>query len=142
MSRVITSQSNKSDKGLNDPTLERDIGEILKQYFLRDAFFDISANVPILIYFFVYGMPRTDEEIELANEDSYFKIFMLLKTLRLFHVYEVVQTLNRLLEKLADIFYLHRYLFKNLLSWAVAGGKFLLFVHYYACGWIYMQIWK
>ena len=54
-------------------------------------------------------------EIEEADENNYFKAFMLLKTLRLFHVYEVVQTLDRVLENLADIFYLHRYLFKNLL---------------------------
>ena len=64
---------------------------------------------------------------------------MVFQTLRLFHIYEVVQTLNRLLEKLADIFYLQSYLFKNLFTWGVTATKFLLFVHYFACGWIWMQ---
>ena len=80
-------------------------------YFIRDAFFDISANVPILVYILIKGLPRTEEEIEEANKNYIFTTFMLLKTLRLFHVYEVVQTLRRVMTLLADIFYLHRYLF-------------------------------
>ena len=63
---------------------------------------------------------------------------MALKTLRVFHVYEVVETLDRVIEKLADIFYTNRYLFQNIKSWAVAGIKFWLFVHYYACGWVWI----
>ena len=70
--------------------LERDICKIIKMYFIRDAFFDITANVPILAYILIKGQPQTSEEIEAANENYVFMTFMLLKTLRLFHVYEVI----------------------------------------------------
>ena len=59
-------------------------------YFIRDAFFDITANVPILVYILIKGVPRTSEEIEAANSNYVFMTFMLLKTLRLFHAYEVI----------------------------------------------------
>ena len=37
---------------------------------------------------------------------------------------------------LADIFYLHRYLFKNLYKWFIAAIKFIMSIHYFACIWI------
>ena len=46
------------------------------------------------------------------------------------------------MQKLAEIFILNRHMFMNLLSWIVATLKFLLFVHYYACGWLWMQNYK
>ena len=67
---------------------------------------------------------------------------MALKLLRLYHFTDVTAALRRLMEKLSDIFYLHRYLFVNLLSWFKAGLLFLLFVHYFACGWIMIYYYK
>ena len=42
------------------------------------------------------------------------------------------------MDKLADIFYLHRYMFSNLLLWFIIVLKFLLTMHYFACGWLWM----
>ena len=123
---------------MKDPLLERDICKIIKQYLIRDAFFDITANVPILVYTIIYGMPRTNEEIEEADSSTLFRVLMFLKILRLFHVYEVIQTLDRLMTKLAEIFYVNRHIFMNILSWVIAIIKFLLCMHYYACVWLWL----
>lgn len=61
-----------------------------------------------------------------------------LKFFRLLHADEVIDSLRRFMNKLADIFYLYRYMFDNLVSWIKAAITFLLFVHYFACGWIYI----
>ena len=65
-----------------------------------------------------------------------------LKMLRFLHIDEVNVTLKRLMDTLADIFYMHRYLFYNLNKWLLAGAKFVLAVHYFACGWIMIYISK
>ena len=92
------------------------------------------ANLPILVYLLTQR-----ENIKQAQESQLFNVCMALKTLRLFHIHEVTETLGRLVNKLADIFYLRRYLFFNLLKWILAGMKFVLSVHYFACGWIMIQ---
>lgn len=122
--------------------LERDISKIFKAYFTREAFFHIVANVPILVYTLYMGNPQTMTEIENARESLLYRTLMALKTFRLFHVLVVIKTIDRLMQKLADVFYLHRYMFMNLLSWFKATLKFLLFVHYYACGWLLLQHFK
>ena len=65
-----------------------------------------------------------------------------IKILRFIHIYSVLQSLRYLVDELGEIFYLHRYMFVNLLSWTCAGLKFMLSVHYLSCGWIYIEIAK
>ena len=126
----------KDLKDLEDPMLHRDIVYIIKNYFKQEAWFDIAANGPILLYIFAYGKPSTEEEIEEVQLDVLFVTCMAFKTLRLYHVKEVTDAFRRLIDFLSDIFYLHRYFFVNLQSWVFASIKFLMTVHYFACGWI------
>ena len=70
---------------LYDSKLERDIFVLTKNYIKRSAVFDILANFPVAIYFFLYGMPSELEEIEEASQDPIFTTVMAFKTLRLFH---------------------------------------------------------
>ena len=79
--KTIIARANKGSSGLDDPLLERDICKIVRAYFLRDAVFDIAANVPILIYVLIHGNPTTAAEIEEASENTLFMVLMLLKTL-------------------------------------------------------------
>ena len=66
----------------------------------------------------------------------------LLKFLRFFHIYSVLQSLGYLVDELGDIFYLHKYMFVNILSFMTADLKLILSLHYLACGWIYIEIYK
>ena len=99
------------------------------------AVFDILGNFPILFYHIFLGFPTEDFS-------NWFKLYMALKTLRLFQVKRVTDTLKRLMEMLSDIFFLKRYMFNNVLSWIMASFKFLLTIHYFACLWIYVTSFK
>ena len=127
---------NKGKKDLTDPLLQRDIRVLAVRYFKREAWFDIFANFPIIVYLIVNGYPQSEEEIDNLSTDVVFISCMALKTLRLYHVKEVTDAFRRLIDKLADIFYLKRYLFVNFQSWTLASIKFLMTVHYFSCGWI------
>ena len=50
--------------------------------------------------------------------------------------------MNRLFNILADIFYLYKYHLMNIKAWILAAIKFLLFIHYFSCGWIYIYMLK
>ena len=126
--------ANRSNEGLDDPVLQRDIVIIMKNYLFGDCFIDIMANIPIITYFVINGFEK--------SESNGFTWCMGLKTLRLFHADEVLDVLKRIMDILSNIFYLHRYLFSNLYTWIVAGMKFLLFIHYYACFWVYVVYLK
>ena len=67
---------------------------------------------------------------------------MTLKIFRLLHVYNVVNTLKYVMEIASEISFNQRYRFVNFLSWTLAGLKFLLALHYFACGWIWMYKYK
>ena len=69
-------------------------------------------------------------------DDKIFLACMAVKCLRLWHAGAVGDSVRRLMDLLADIFYLKRYVFDNLNRWLMAGLKFVLAVHYFACGWI------
>ena len=112
--------------------MQRDVCILLLRYIKKDAIIDILANVPILYYFGAQDAETTNELLE----DHFFVVCMAMKTLRLWHAGAVADTVRRLMDVLADIFYLKRYVFDNLNRWIMAGMKFLVAVHYFACVWI------
>ena len=67
---------------------------------------------------------------------------MAFKILRLAHLDEVQDAFCRLFDMLGDIFYLNKYMFENVLSWFLTGLKFLLCIHYLACGWVIINLVK
>ena len=139
---MLINKSQKEAHGLDDPKYERNWKELFKNYFMRDAWIDILANIPIVLYFIVWGYPTTEEEVYEFDDYKLFWLCMGLKTLRLFHIDETIDVLKRIIEKLADIFYLYRYFFENLLSWALAGMLLFMSMHYMACIWILISIMK
>ena len=58
---LLQQQVSNTNEFLYDPKLERDIGVLTVKYLQRAAIFDILANFPVTIYFFLYGMPETAE---------------------------------------------------------------------------------
>lgn len=62
--------------------------------------------------------------------------FMTLKLLRFLRMKQATQSLIRLNNILAEIFYNHAHLFSNLLSWTLAATKLILSIHIFACCWI------
>ena len=57
--------------GLADPILERDFYYLLNNYLTGEGIIDILANVPILIYSFILGMPtKLDIEDYEHKEDA------------------------------------------------------------------------
>ena len=124
----------KKLKGLRDHKYERDPVVLLKQYFKGLFILDLLANFPISLFEIFNGFPGGEEKVrELAADNDFFKIFMCLKLLRFAHVNKVIQSLIMMKDILADIFYLHRYEFDNLLQWTLAAIKFILSVHLFGC---------
>ena len=118
---LLRSQASKGLASLLDPELERDIRKLAWKYLKRDFFFDILANFPHLFYSLFNGLPESQEKIAAASNLKLFNICMGLKTLRLFHFFDVISSLTRFMNYMANIFYLHRYMFVNLLSWFKSG---------------------
>ena len=141
--RLLQTEISTKNEGLGDPIWERDIAVICCKYFRNDAIPDMLANLPILIYYFTddFKSDITEEEIEKMNSGIVFLCYIL-KFLRFFHIYSVLQSLKYLVDELGEIFYLQRYMFINFLSWTIAGLKLILSLHYLACGWIYIEIEK
>lgn len=115
---------------------------LTKNYLRKNAIFDILANFPLFIYTLSNGLPSSEEEVEKAAETRLFVVVMALKSLRLLHSTEVSDALKRIMNLFSDIFYMHKYMFENILRWILAGTKFLLAVHYFACGWILIHHYK
>lgn len=67
---------------------------------------------------------------------------MSLKTLRVFHIDEVIDAANRIFDILSDTFIMHRHFFSNLQKWMNAALKFLFCVHYFSCAWIMIMKMK
>lgn len=139
---MLIQKSTSNSKGLDDPLLNRDIILLTKKYFERDAYIDILANIPILLYTIFKGFPSSTEEVMEYDDYWLFWLCMSLKTLRIFHIDEVIDVMSRIIDKAGDIFYLHRYFFENLLNWCLAAFKFLFCVHYFSCAWIMIMNMK
>ena len=102
---LLAKQGQSKKDGLDDPELERDITKLLVSYLLNDAFFDILANFPILLYILINkGSPKGAEELEEYGEYNTYNFLMALKFLRLYHFSDVTDALKRLMNKLSDIF--------------------------------------
>ena len=112
--------------------MQRDICKLTWGYIKDDFIIDLIANVPALYYIEAH----TSESMEHMIEDRIFLACMAVRCLRLWHAGAVGDSVRRLMDLLADIFYLKRYVFDNLNRWLMAGLKFDLAVHYFACGWI------
>ena len=122
---------------IDDPALVRDILVLVKKYFKRDAFFDILANFHIVIFLFYHdAMMSNGSDMIRFEDDNLFMLCMGLKTLRLFHAYQVADSLRRLMDVCGDIFYTRRYMLQNVLSWLLATQRFIMSIHYFACGWV------
>jgi hypothetical protein len=67
---------------------------------------------------------------------------MALKILRLIHIHEIQDALRRVIDLLSEIFFMQRYFLTNLYKWIIAAVKFLLSLHYFACGWIMIDLYK
>ena len=90
--------------GIDDPTLERDIRKLTKNYLAGEAFIDILANVPIFVFNIANNFEHNPEKLQ---ENMVYNFCMLLKFLRLAHANEVSQSLKRLfVDYLGEIFYL------------------------------------
>ena len=112
--------------------MQRDICKLTWRYLKKDAIVDLIANVPALYYIEVH----TGEPMDHLIEDNIFLACMAVKCLRLWHAGAVGDTVRRLMDLLAEVFPLKRYVFDNLTRWLMAALQFLLAVHYFACGWI------
>ena len=94
------------------------------------------ANIPICVLDIIDGYKNSREEIDYyADHHVLFNIFMTLKLLRFLRIKNVTDALVRLKNIMADIFYLHRYAFDNLLRWVLAAFKLFLSMHIFACIW-------
>lgn len=129
--------SAKNGGGLDDPVFERDPVVLMKLYIKGLFIPDFLANLPIFFFDMFTGFVNEGVEIErLAEESHVFTLFMGLKLLRFARIKQVTLSLVRVKDILADIFYLHRYLFDNLLSWVLAALKLVLSIHVFACIWV------
>ena len=72
----------------------------------------------------------------MAENDSFFAICMYLKLLRFLEIKQVTASVVRLVNIIADIFYLQRVLFGNLLSGMLAAMKLILSIHIFSCLWV------
>ena len=140
--KLIESAENKDMKGLHDPNVERDIVDLMKNYLKGDCWKDFLANIPFLLYLFIEGVPTELSEIEEKNNDWMLNLVMALKIFRLSHADEIADAITRLMDLLSEIFWRKKFLFYNMLRWILAAVKFLLAVHYFACGWILIHRMK
>ena len=54
----------------------------------------------------------------------------------------MTDAISREMESLSELFWRKTFLFENLLKWILTGIKFILAVHYFACGWIMIHRFK
>ena len=76
----------KSRKGLSDELLERDVTVLLCDYLKSNFIIEAIANLPILIYEFYLGFPRSTDFIHEQEDNILYTSFMFLKIFRLFHI--------------------------------------------------------
>ena len=99
--------------------------------------------MPILIYFTSHKLHgKTSDDIELELNEWQFVLSMSLVHLRLWYVRSVGVSLSHVFDILQEVYYMHRILLANLLSWFFAAIKLIVFMHYFACGWIFINVNK
>lgn len=135
-------QRSQESLGVDDPTVERDIGRILKSHFKSQFWFDALANFPIVIFYIWKGRPVGEEEVVAVSDDLFFVTAMGLKVLRLVNLTNFTNTLRFTMDKIANMFYLHRYMLENIYNWIQIILKFILVIHYFACGWQLIRFYK
>lgn len=112
----------------------------MKLYIKKGAIFDILANIPVFIFYPQANSQSSMTELEALSEDYFFLICMCLRCLRLTRYIECSNLMHRLKDFLTEVFYLQSYMIRNIFSWVLATSKFILCVHYLACGWIGMHV--
>ena len=137
-----TMANHKSSNPLDDPILIRDVGFLTKNYLKGGFAFDMLSNVPPLIMMLVYDGVSTPELLEEAQSDPWFATAMLLRLVRLFASNQVTDSVDRLFETLATIFYSKRYTLENIKSWLFAAFKLFIYLHVFACLWLLMYTVK
>ena len=121
---------------MSKSNVERDYTVLMKEYLKEDGLFDFIANIPFITYAIVNGIPQDLEAIEEERGRWVFNVVMGLKIFRLTHFDEVSDAFSRLMDSLADVFWRKTFVFENLLKWLLTGIKFILTMHYFACGWL------
>jgi len=104
--------------------------------------FDLLANVPIITYGMTIGFPRSEEEIEQSRTDTWFRICLGMKLIRITHGIKVKTTLTYLLDKLSGFLHWKKYQLENILKWSKALYTFLLGLNILACGWVLIHTVK
>ena len=96
----------------------------------------------MMFYVIFVGWPKDEEDIEEYWGSIYVKSYTVLTLLRLFHADEVQDSFTRVAEKLIDIFYMQRYFIKMILRRTITTVRFVLIIHFFACGWIMIHLAK
>ena len=133
---MLKSKAKGKESNLDDPAVERDVAVLIKKYLKGDALKDFLANIPYIVYIIVYGIPSDAEQLDERTGDWLFNLVMALKILRLSHFDEMTDTIMRLMDSLSEVFWRKTFLFENLMKWILTGTKFILALHYFACGWV------
>ena len=133
---MLKSKATRNEKDLDDPAVERDCVVLIMKYLKGDALKDILANIPFIVYTIVYGIPRDPVMLEEQTSDWLFNLVMGLKIFRLSHFDEMTDAITRLMDSLSEVFWRQTFMFENLLKWILTGIRFILCLHYFACGWV------
>lgn len=123
---------------IDDPTLHRDCCYLLGNYFKRDGIFDLLANLPLLLYTAIMIYGKDDWHIWDVYETWQFQWCYNLVFLRLYNVKRVATSLYIIFEDLQEVFYTYRYSLSNICQWTISALYLVGFIHYFACGWIYV----
>ena len=94
---LSASNIEKDAKDLNDPHVERDVIFLLKKYIKEDSWLDFPANAPTFLFFLIYGLPTTPDDIEREKNNWVFNAVMALKLFRLAHAAEIADSITRLM---------------------------------------------
>ena len=132
----------KSRKGLSDELLERDVTVLLCEYLKSNFIIEAIANLPILVYEFYLGFPRSTDFIHEQEDNILYTSFMFLKIFRLFHISQSLESIEMIRSIFVEIFYMKRYMLDQIQRWTLTGIKFVMIIHFYTCGWILIYYYK
>ena len=96
--------------------------------------------MPIL-YYLTKHIIYQDTEIDHEEGEHNWEFILAasLVHLRLLNIRKMIEAHMNIFFILQDVFYLHRLALENLLSWTLADIKLILCVHYFSCGWIFIN---
>ena len=106
--------------------------------YLRGWFiFDIMACLPILVFEMKHGFTTNEEEVrELIDSNIYFILF-LLKIFKLGMLMRIDSVIQNITTRIEDVLpHVNKTLFVNVVRTIRVTLLFLLWSHWYACGWI------